>query len=148
MSGGPGFSVSEIVTAIQKCRDIYNAFKHQYENAPAKIKELVDTCGYLGDVLEDLKQLFEYHRDIYPQHNSFSHKLAECQSFIDSYGPLKENYLRSIGQVTFTSKIRDGWETAWKTGRFAFEGDKVRDLKDGISLEIQKLVLFILVFSL
>jgi len=142
---GPGFSVTELFQAIAKCKDIYNSFKDEYECAPSKIKELVDTCKYLRDLLEDFQSILG---DSYQQGISFERTLDECEAFIEKYKSLKEDYLTSINATTITSRARNAWDRAWQTGQFAFAGDRARYLKDALSLEIQKLVLFILVFAL
>jgi hypothetical protein len=144
----PGFSLTELVQAIAKCKDIYDTFTDEYENAPARIRELVDTVNYLRSVLADLKSLLEYHHDVYLQQQSFARKLDECQRFIKDYGALAEGYLISIGERSFTDRVRRTWERAWQTTQYAFDDDRARDLKDSLSLEIQKLVLFILFFVL
>jgi hypothetical protein len=141
----PGFSVSELIQAIAKCKNIYDAFTDEYESAPARIKELVDTCKYLRDILEDFVAILG---DAYPQENHFLRRLEECDAFIQRYRSLKQGYLASVAETTITSRIRQQWEMVWQTGRFALDGDRARGLRDGLSLEIQKLVLFILVFAL
>jgi hypothetical protein len=142
---GFGFSATELIQAIAKCKNIYDAFTDEYESAPSRIKELVDTCKYLRDILEDFQSILG---DIYPQGISFGRKLDECSAFIEKYKSLKEGYLAFINETTITSRVRYAWDRAWQTGQFAFDGTRARDLKDALSLEIQKLVLFILVFAL
>jgi hypothetical protein len=139
----PGFSVTELIVAIDKCITIYRAFTDEYESAPARIKELVDTCKYLHDVLKDFKSL-----NVYPQEHGFLRKLDECDAFINKYRSLKQDYLKSMGVPTITARIRIAWEQACQTGRYAVDDVRARELKDGLSLEIHKLMLFILVFAL
>jgi hypothetical protein len=148
MAATPGFSVSELIQAIGACKSLYTAFVDEYESAPAKIKELVDTCKYLQNVLEDVKSLLEYYGDVYPNESSFQRKLDECDDFINKYRSLKQDYLKSVGEATVTARTRIAWEKAWQTGRYPLDDVRARDLKDGLLLEIQKLVLFILVFAL
>jgi hypothetical protein len=142
---GPGFSIPELIQAISKCKNIYDTFRDEYESAPARIRDLVDTCKYLRDVLEDIKSTVG---DVYSQEHSFGRKLDECNAFISKYKSLKEDYLRSEGEATMTAMLRQKWEQVWQTTTYAFDSDRARDLKDALSLEIQKLVLFILVFAL
>jgi hypothetical protein len=142
---GIGFSVTEIAQAIAKCKNIYDTFTDEYESAPARIRDLVDTCRYLRDVLENFTSAVN---SIYSQEHRFRRKLDECDAFINKYKSLKVDYLLSAGEATMTDRLRQIWEEGWQTGKYAFNGDRARDLKDGLSLEIQKLVLFILVFSL
>lgn len=141
----PGFSLTELIQAIAKCKSIYDAFTDEYESAPAKIRDLVDTCKYLRDILKDFQSTVG---DGYSQEHSFGRKLDECNVFINKYKSLKQEYLVSAGETTITARLRTNWERAWQTGKYAFDGERARDLKDALSLEIQKLVLFILVFAL
>jgi hypothetical protein len=144
----PGFSLTELIQAIAQCKTIYDTFTDEYENAPARIRELVDTVNYLRSALADLKSILEYHHDVYPQQQSFAHKLDECQRFIKDYRALSEGYLISVRETSFTDRLRRAWETAWQTTQYAFDDKRARDLKDALSLEIHKLVLFILFFVL
>lgn len=76
---GLGFSVTELIQAIAKCKNIYDTFTDEYESAPSRIKEFVDTCKYLRDILEDFQSVLG---DIYPQGISFGRTLDECNAFI------------------------------------------------------------------
>jgi hypothetical protein len=62
----PGFAVTELLQAIKKAKQIYDAFRDEYDRAPARIKEVVDTCKYLHGVLVDCKSLLDMYGEVYP----------------------------------------------------------------------------------
>ncbi|MCJ1477787.1 hypothetical protein MMC13_006460 [Lambiella insularis] len=145
---GPGFSVTELLQAINKGKDIYNAFRDEYENAPARICELIDTLNYLTAVLQDVQSLLDQYGDVYPQEANFGRKLDEVEAFIGKYKTLKRAYGETAAKKSFAVKVRGTWLQAWQTAHYALDDQRARDLKDGLQLEIQKLLLFILVFAL
>lgn len=138
--GTPGYSVHDLLQTISKCKAIYNAFRSEYDNAPARVQELVDTCQYLHDVLGNVKWMFG--NNIYPQEATFSYKLRECEAFINRYSHLKQGFEKMHGSR------KDKWLKAWETTQYAFEDKNAEKLKAALSLEMQKLVLFIVVFAL
>lgn len=138
--GAPGYSVNDLLKAISKCKDIYDAFAGEYDNAPARIQDLVDTCRYLHDVLGNIQWMFGDHN--YPQESAFVSRLAECEDFIHHYQHLKKDFQKAHGTR------KDRWLAAWETTKYAFDHDRAEKLKHALSLEMQKLMLFILVFAL
>jgi hypothetical protein len=144
----PGFSITEILQAISKCKTLYDTFTDEYESAPARIRDLVDTCKYLHDILDFYCKILDSYGLSYAQASSFTRKLDECSAFIKRYKALKQDYLRSIGQSTITTRLRHGWEQTWQTAKYAFDNNRASSLQAALGLEIQKLVLFILLFSL
>jgi hypothetical protein len=147
----PGFSVNDLLEAASKCRDIYHAFRGEYDNAPSRIQELVDTCKYLDDVLQAIRGIFG--DNYYPQESSFASRLNECEAFINRYKLLKNDFTRSNGASNGAGKeqwlkLWDATQRAYQTSRYAFEVEEAQRLKDALSLEIQKLNLFILIFAL
>jgi hypothetical protein len=144
----PGYSVEEIYEAGRKAKNIYNDFHDEYELAPTRIKDLVDTCDYLSRVLQDFAALLEQYGDTYPQANTFDHKIEDCRVFIASYRSLKHKFLSEVESHTFSGRFRQTWTQVWQTKRFSFDDNRAQMLKDGLSLEIQKLLTFILLFAL
>ena len=144
----PGFSVTELLKAARRAKGIWDSFADEYENAPAKLKELVDTCKYLHDILHDFSALLGYYDQIYPQEGSFGRKLEECERFIDKYKTLKEGFITKRPNVTFGAKLLTAPLQAFQTTRYSFDDQRARDLKDGLSLEIQQLLLFCVVSAL
>jgi len=123
-------------------------FRDEYESAPARIRELVETSNYLADVLQDIQSLLDQYGDIYPQEANFGRKLDEVDNFIEKYKALKRDYGKLATTQRFGAKARKTWQQAWQTTQYAFEDQRARDLKAGLQLEIEKLLLFILVFAL
>ena len=144
----PGFSVTDLLQAINKGKQIYDTFRGEYENAPARIRELVDTSSYLVDVLQDVQSLLDQYGDVYPQEANFGRKLDEVGAFIDKYKALKREYGESTAAQSIGAKALRTWQQALQTTHYAFDDQRARDIKDGLQLEIQKLLLFILVFAL
>jgi hypothetical protein len=140
----PGFSVTELFQAIKKCKDIWDAFTDEFGNAPARVQELVTTCKYLYDVLLDIKSVIS---DSYSQEAGFLRTLQETDRFIVKYKHLKQEYLDSEGSSSFNQRLRDKWLRIWETTKHEFD-DKARYLRDALSLEIQKLVLFLVLYAL
>lgn len=91
----PGFSITELARAAQKLKEICNAFFDEFENAPAQISELVETCNYLSTVLEEFGALLG---DSYPQETTFKRKLDECYAFITKYSALNRQHQSEVAQ--------------------------------------------------
>jgi hypothetical protein len=144
----PGYSVEEISEAGRKAKSIYNDFHDEYEHAPTRIKDLVDTCDYLSRVLQDFAALLEQYGDTYPQENTFDRKIEDCRVFIANYWSWKHTFISEVENHTFSGKLRQTWTQVWQTKRFSISDERAQVLKDGLSLEIQKLLTFILLFAL
>jgi hypothetical protein len=141
----PEFPVMELIPAIANCRDTYAAATDEYASAPSTMKELFDTCEYLGVILEDFKSVLG---DTYLQWISFGRGLTEFYAFVQKYRFIKEEYFTSRNGTPITTNIHQAWEKEWETGHFAMGGSRARNLKHALSLEIRTLVIFILVFAL
>lgn len=108
---GLGFSVTELAGAALKLKEICNAFFDEYENAPARISELVETCNYLSTVLEEFGALLG---DSYPQETTFKRKLDECYTFITKYSALKRQHLSEVAQEDgIAGKLRTTGAHVW-----------------------------------
>jgi hypothetical protein len=147
-SVSPSHSVEEIYAAGRKAKQIYNDFHDEYEHAPIRIKDLVDTCDYLFRVLQDFAALLEQYGDTYRQENTFDHKIEECRVFTTTYWSLKRNFLSELDNHAFSGKFRQTWTQVWQSKRFLFGDKRAQVLKDGLTLEVQKLLTFILLFAL
>jgi hypothetical protein len=138
-----GVGILDILTVIDKCNDIYVSFTGEYESAPARVQELVDTCRYLTNVFGDVTAVDgggvpkELHR-------TFLRKLEECNDFIANYRALKEGYLKEQRSATLTDRLRAHWEKAWQTGKYAFAGKSAKELRDALEAETVKLLLFLM----
>lgn len=138
----PGFSVSELVLAINKCRDIVSAFTDEFASAPARVQELVETVKYLRTVLQYLEDI---HGDIYPHKSAFLDRLRECEKFIKKYKSLQQRSSKSGSETSLADKLRRPLDTAW----FGLEGEKrAVALNNALSLQIQNLVVFFVVLGL
>ncbi|KAI8629680.1 hypothetical protein F5Y19DRAFT_484584 [Xylariaceae sp. FL1651] len=126
----PGFSVTELLKAIKKCKDIWDAFTDEYKNAPARVQKLVKTCKYLHDVLLDIKSVIG---DNYPQQASFLCTLQECEQFINKYRHLKEEYIHKEGGTSSKQRLRDNWLRIWETTKH----EKQRETAGTISNDSQ-----------
>jgi len=107
----PGFSITELAQAARKLKGICNAFFDEFENAPARISELVETCNYLSTVLEEFGALLG---DSYPQETTFKRKLDECYTFITKYSALNRQHLHEAAQEErIAGKLRNTGTYAW-----------------------------------
>ena len=163
----PGYSLFELYQTAKNAKQIWNAFTDEFENAPARVRELVETCDYLSQVLFDFTSLLEQYEETYPQERSFDRKLLECQAFINRYWSLKAGYLTELQTHRLGSGSRRTWMQVWytalplslqnntsaknhdrQTARYACDDRRAQELRDGLSLEIQKLLAFTVVFAL
>ncbi len=143
----PGVGVQDLIAVIVKCKDIYTAFADEYESAPARVQELVDTCRYLTNVFADLTAIGDggggggVPEEL---HRTFVRKLEECNAFIKTYHALKREYLHQHRSASITGRLLDHWRTTWQTGRYAFDGRRAKELRDALDLETGKLLLFVM----
>ncbi|KAF2468447.1 uncharacterized protein BDR25DRAFT_344192 [Lindgomyces ingoldianus] len=144
----PGYSLFELYQTAKKAKQIWNAFTDEFENAPTRVRELIETCDYLSKVLCDFTSLLEEYEEAYPQEESFDRKLLECQAFIDRYWSLKGDYLTELQTHRLGLGSRRTWKQVWQTTRYAYDNKRAQELKDGLCLEIQKLLAFTVVFAL
>jgi hypothetical protein len=107
----PSLPVTELAGAAQKLKDVCTAFFDKFENAPAGISELVETCKYLSTVLEEFETLFG---DSYPQETTFKRKLEECYTFITQYSTLNRQHQRDVAhEGEITGKARGSSAQVW-----------------------------------
>jgi hypothetical protein len=112
MAVAPGFSVSELWAAGRKAKKIYDAFFGEYDNAPDRIKELVDTCSYLNHVLGEVATILGEYGDTYSEEQAFKRKLQECEAFLSDYSALKKGYENEEGG-SFSFRVRQSFKEAW-----------------------------------
>ena len=137
----PGFSVSELIAALRAATNVYNAFFDDFQNAPARIRELAETSKYLHDILESFLTLFAHYGGVFPAETTYRRRLAECDAFIGKYSQLK-----LVDSTDERCKLPQKYRRVWQTTKFAF--DNAQRLEHLLSLEIQKLVPYILLFAL
>ncbi|KAF2259817.1 hypothetical protein CC78DRAFT_585496 [Lojkania enalia] len=158
----PGYSLFELYQTARKAKQIWDAFHGEFDNAPARVRELVETCDYLSRVLFDFCSLLEQLGENYPHERNFDRKLEECRKFIDEYWALKDDY-----QTKFVPGRTRTWKQIWyslqcfpfqnpisvenhdrQTTKYVYDTKRAQELKDGLSLEIQKLLAYTVVFAL
>jgi hypothetical protein len=139
----PGVGVNDILIFIKKCKDIYTSFAGEYDSAPGRVQELVDTCNYLSTVFKDVTAV---EGDGMPPalQRTFERKLEECNHFIEHYRSLKKDYLAQHQASSMTERLRRHWETTWQTTRYAFELKTAKELRDALELETVKLLAFLM----
>ncbi|OCK75628.1 hypothetical protein K432DRAFT_429280 [Lepidopterella palustris CBS 459.81] len=138
----PSFSIPEIIRAIETATRIYDAFFDNYDNASARIRDLADTVKYLRDILSCFHALFAQYGGVFPAEASFEKCLEECDAFLKKFRMLRpDNAAQGTGNLQQISR----W--VWQTARFALADDQAQRLEKRMSLEIQKLVPFILLFA-
>lgn len=129
----PGFSVSELLAALKKLRDVWDAFFDEFDNAPGRISELNDTILILDSALQFFAGLSQFQGVPPPLRlvHSYLHKLEECRKFIKKYESLTGRQSHGQNLIQIGRKSRD-------TIRYAFDGDAAI-LKNDLMLEAQKL---------
>ena len=137
----PGFSVSELIAALKTVTNVYDAFFDDFQNAPARIRELAETSKYLHDILENFLTLLAHYGGVFPAETTYRRRLAECEAFINKYSELKP-----VDPTNERCKLPQRYRRVWQTTKFAF--DDVQSLEHRLSLEIQKLVPYIVLFAL
>jgi hypothetical protein len=100
----PGFSISELITAAAKTKQVYDAFFHKYDNASNRVRDLRDTVDLFRLNLANHQWLLEQSGRTYPGLDAFNRTLAECNDFIEKYkrlldgaGTKPRDTIRTIG---------------------------------------------------
>lgn len=151
----PGVSIPDLLKAIAKAKEVYEAFFGVYGNAPDRIKELADTVKYLHEVLTDCQTLLEKRRVPFPGLALLRRKLDECKALIQKYSELcpttQASNADDVDVLEPTGEERRRIQTirrVWQTTHYAFSADEVTRLKDDLSREMVKLNTFILIWAL
>ena len=86
----PGFSVSELIKAIDTISAICESFGSRQNSARKRVQELADTiCVFKGN-LKDQQWILETTGRHYPGHEGFASLLEECSEFIQKYRAVLE----------------------------------------------------------
>jgi hypothetical protein len=149
----PGFSITELLGAIKRSKDIWDAFFGEFDNAPNRIKELNETICFLNStvsvcarlaelqggeiyrisILDPLSSYFLEGVALPPQYvYSFMRKLRECEAFTRKYRSLTDAPRHGHNQMIECG--RRGRDTII----YAFDGD-VAKRKNDMMVELQKL---------
>jgi hypothetical protein len=122
----PGFSVNDLIQAIAKVKDVYDAFFDEYSNAPRQLRELRDELQRLQDELFGLKQIEQETGRSYTGRDALQRTLNECEAFVKNH---KNALSRSRGVVRRGDNARGILET----GLFAFEQENFERLLDHLN---------------
>lgn len=125
------------LTAFQR---IYDTFFDEFDEAPARVQELLSTVKYLSDILQESEALLASCNRTFPGQDTFTRKLEECDQFI------RKRCTRVPESSEIGSPVRV--RKIWHTPSSAFEDQEAQRINDGLQVEMQKLVLFILTLAL
>ncbi|KAK3059551.1 hypothetical protein LTS18_010569, partial [Coniosporium uncinatum] len=136
-------SVTEILQSLERAKKVYDSFNDEFDSADNRIKELFGTSQLLHGVLAESEELLLRCNRTFPAHESFIKKLRELDRFIDKYSTLRP----SEGSGNGSQGNEPGrMKRYWQITRFAF--DDAEELKNGLQLEMQQLVTFVLLLAL
>jgi hypothetical protein len=133
----PGYSIPELFQLLSKVKDIWDAFYGEFDNAPNRIGELIDSFEFLRSALVTCHNLCQVQSIELP--NSLVRplvlKLHECQTFTRKYHSL-------TGEAEFhASQTRRMLQRGVDTIRYTFDGDAAK-LKTDLTSEAIKLNTF------
>lgn len=122
----PGFSISELIEAAAKTKQVYDAFFHQFDNASNRVRELRDTVDLFQMNLRNHEWLFEQSGHRYPGLDAFSRTIKECNDFLGKYQRL-------------ITDSRASPKDYLRTAVWPFEERNVNNLTRQLQLHIQAL---------
>ncbi|KAK5724655.1 hypothetical protein LTR15_004702 [Elasticomyces elasticus] len=123
---GPGYSVTDLIQAVKKVKDIYDAFFDEYQNAPRKLGELQKELQRLQEELQGLKQIEQETGKSYTGRDALQSTLDECETFLESHKSALVRSRAGLGRSDTTLRVL-------KTGLFAFEQENFERLLDNLS---------------
>ena len=141
MASPLGFNVGEFIQAIRKSKQIYDTFYDEFDKAPEQIKLLVSTSKYLHDILSESESLLKQCDRTYPGHSTFIRRLNETDAFIRKHCTLVETESDGTGSPP-------GYQRVWHTLKYAFGERRAKKIHDGLMIEMQKFITFILMLAL
>jgi hypothetical protein len=141
MASPLGVNISEFTQAIRKARQIYDTFYDEYDRGPEQIKMLVSTSKYLHDILSESESLLTQCDRAYPGHPTFMRRLNETDAFIRRHCTLVELESDETGSPP-------GYQRIWHTLKFSFSERRGKKIYDGLMIEMQKFITFILMLAL
>ncbi|KAK1071559.1 hypothetical protein LTR74_003189 [Friedmanniomyces endolithicus] len=135
MAVPPGYSVNDLILAISKVKDVFDAFFDEYQNAPRQLRDLRDELQRLQDELGGLKLIEVETGKSYTGRDALQTTLNECEAFVKSH---KSALTRSRGGL----RRGDTASGVLQTGLFAFEQQSYERLLDHLSRRRIELVGF------
>jgi len=142
MEGTIGVNIPEILRGIKRAHDIHENFFDPFNAAPEQIRLLVNTSKDAHDVLQESELLLRQCNRPYPGQDSFNKRLKETQTFIKRYCEWKD--IPSDDMNDSPPRVRK----TWKTFKYSWEDKKTKQLHNGLMIEMQKFIQFILVLAL
>jgi hypothetical protein len=125
----PGFSVSELIKGLDSLRTMYRGFKPNQEGIASQLQDLATTCRDIQHMLQILEPMFRG-IEMFRIPSTMKPKLQYCQQFVT-------RYMESRG-VPWALRMAD----------LALHPGEITTLRSQLHIEIDKLVLFSVVFGL
>ncbi len=117
---GPGFSITELIQALGKVKDVYDAFCNEYTSSASQIRDLTNDIHQFHTNLENHKKILVTRGLGYPGYEAIHRTLDRCREFLEQYDVVKKGRrMSAMG--------------ALKTVQFVFEEKEVNQLRSQIS---------------
>lgn len=117
----PGFSVSDLIQALAKAKEVYDAFFNEYTNTAAQVRDLADDIDLFRMNLQKHKDNVERAGLEYSGYAAVSRTIDSCYRFLEEYKDVLDK------------KRRKSVVGAFKTAKFTFEQDEVNRLRGQIA---------------
>jgi hypothetical protein len=98
-----GTQVSELIKAVKACRSVLDAFFDQYDNAPARLRELSQLVSTFEDILQQNYDILKRQNTTYPGHEGLKRTLEECTAFLRTYKSLCDKKSHGARKFVFTA---------------------------------------------
>ena len=104
MSGPlPGYSVPELIKTAVALYRVYEAFRHEYRNAPKQIAGFRDELNRVDEALKAQHQINQWIGRDYAGTESFQDAVAECANFLHTHKRLLD---RNEGKQSFSGVLQ------------------------------------------
>jgi hypothetical protein len=117
---GPGFSITELIQALGKVKDIYDAFCNEYTSSASQLRDLNNDIHQFHTNLEHHKKILVARGLGYSGYEAVQRTLEQCRKFLEPYDVVKKG--RKMSAMG-----------ALKTVQFVFEEKEINRLRDQIS---------------
>lgn len=131
MSFGVGYG--DVVTAFKQGKQIWDSFYDDFENAPKRIRELLEIATSVRDSVVQWDELVKGWGQELPGLESIKKKLDEADEFVKKYSELVPEQ-----PGVFSVDARHRAKRFFKTWRHAFD-ERARHIKEGLQLLLQML---------
>ncbi|KAF2728835.1 hypothetical protein EJ04DRAFT_86396 [Polyplosphaeria fusca] len=99
----PGYSVSELIKAAKFCLSVFDAFFDQYDNAPARLRELAQLIQTFREILEQNQETLKRKNTSYPGHDGLKRTLEACERFIKKFKSVCDGKGHGARKLVFTA---------------------------------------------